>query len=234
MSLDNSTIQGIGEGINSVLGGINPIYGNILAGIKNADAQKKKEQLIADYGANAEARYNTLANQDFLDTNVASSIMTRIKENLKNANNMADKQAATTGATNEATLAAKTANQKQYNDVVSQVAGMGTARADQIEARHQNQEGQILGLNVGLANDDIAAAQTQAANANETMNSMMSGISTLAGVPSVGASVKLPGTSEAMDNSVQVGQTGPSLVAPSNPYSYTPYDIYNPLQYLNP
>jgi hypothetical protein len=242
---DNSTLKGIGDGIFSAYGGINPIFGNIMAGMKNAEAQKKKESLIANYGANAEAKYNQMANQDFLDTNVASSMMTRIKERLKNANNMADKQAATTGATNEAILAAKTANQGQFNDVVSQVAGMGTARADQIEGRHMNQEGQILGLNVGLANDDIQAAQTQAANANSTMQSIIGAASTLSGVPGVGAiagggSNQLMGglsADQALTNtSVQIaapatmesqfGYDAAKKFASSPPYiAYNPYDL---------
>jgi hypothetical protein len=251
MSTDNSTIGNIFSAGLDVAGGINPILGNVISGMKNAAAQKKKETLISDYAANTNAKYNKLVNQDYLDTNVGRSMMTRIKEQLKNANNMADKQGATTGATNEATLAAKTANQGQYNDVVSQIAGMGTAREDQMIGRQQNAQDNILGLETGIEDDHIQAAQTQAANANETMQSILGAVSTTAGAPSAGAVVD-GGSNQLMggvsadqaltDTSVQIaapataesqfGYNASENFAKANP-SQKPWDKYWALQFVN-
>jgi hypothetical protein len=179
--LGNSTIDGIADIGLGVLGGVNPILGGVLAAMKNAAAQKKKETQINDYAANANAKYNKLVNQDYLDSNTGRSMMTRITGQLKNANNLADKQAATTGATNESTLAAKTPNQGQYNDVVSNIAGMATAREDQMIGRQQNAQNNIFGLKTGIQDDKVKAAQTQAENSNSTMQSLLDVASTFIG-----------------------------------------------------
>ena len=170
---DNSETLDLIRGAIEAPLGMNPILGNIIAGWKSSRASRAKEGLINDYSADTTAKYNNLVNRDYMDSNMASSVMTRIKDQLKNANSMADKQQATTGATNEATLAAKTANQGTFNNAVGQIAAMGTAREDQLLGQQQNAENTILGLKVGLQNDKIAAAQTQQANNNATMQSML-------------------------------------------------------------
>lgn len=179
MSGSNSSQSGLGlsdlSDIGmSTLGGINPIIGNIYAGVKNAQATKQKQQAIGDYEANVESHYNKIFNQNFLDTNLATSVLTRAYDEMKNANNLVDKQAATTGATNESVLAAKTKNTEQANKMVSNIAAMGTARQDQAEGRYLSQQPNIMNMKTGMYDDKISAAQTQAANSNETMKSLLS------------------------------------------------------------
>lgn len=207
----SSELQGVADGVFSFAGGMNPVLGNIMAGMKNAEASKKKEALVNDYSTNLDTWYNKRMNQDFLDSNAANSVLTRIGEQLKNRNNIAEKQAATTGATNEATLAAKTANQGQHNDVVSRLAAMGTAREDQVEGRYMNQLPQIFQMKTGILDDKIAAAQTQAANSNETMNSMLS----------LGANIVAPGSGTAF-TAMSGNPTMASNQIMQNPIDTTP------------
>ena len=89
MSGSNSSQSGLGlsdlSDIGmSTLGGINPIVGNIYAGVKNAQATKQKQQAIGDYEANVESHYNKIFNQNFLDTNLATSVLTRAYDEMKN------------------------------------------------------------------------------------------------------------------------------------------------------
>lgn len=172
--MPNNTIDGVADGIFSAYGGVNPIFGNIYAGMRNAEATKQKEGLIEDYGANLNTFFDKRMNQDFMDSSAASSFMTRIKDNLINQNRNADKMAATTGATNEANLATKTANQAQFNDIASRVAGMGTASQDMWASRYLSSQPELLKLKTGVLDDRIAAAQTQQANSAETTNSILS------------------------------------------------------------
>lgn len=172
----NLVSEGLDMGMG-LYGGINPIAGNLWAGMKNAEASRAKEALTEDYAANLDAWYNQKANEDFLNTNAASSALTRIYNRMNEQNNLVDKNAATTGATNEASLAAKTNNTAAANEATSQIAAMGTARADQADAQYQQQQPLVYQMKAGILNDKIQAAQKQQENSNQLMNSYMSVLS---------------------------------------------------------
>jgi hypothetical protein len=158
----------------SAYGGINPVFGNIYSGVKNAEATREKGQLVDDYESNINTWFNNAKNQDFLQTSAAKGILTRLEDNLRNANQMQDKQAATTGATNEAVLAAKSVNQDKFNEGAGTLAAAGTARQDAIEASYMKQLPTILQAKTGILDNQIAAAQTQQQNNGNTMNGIMS------------------------------------------------------------
>lgn len=168
---DLSTIADIGL---SAFGGINPIFGNIYAGFKNAEATKQKDQMINDYSTEMETWKNNAMNRDFLDTSAASSIMTALKQNQQQQALQREKQAAATGATDESKIAAQSASQQGYNDVVSRLAAMGTARQNEVEGRYLSMKPNIMGLKTGMLDQKIEAAQNQQANSAEAMSSIMS------------------------------------------------------------
>lgn len=158
----------------SALGGINPIFGNIYAGFKNAEATKQKEQMINDYSTEMETWKNNAMNRDFLDTSAASSIMTALKQNQQQQALQREKQAAATGATDESKIASQSASQQGFNDVVSRLAAMGTARQNEVEGRYLSMKPNIMGLKTGMLDQKIAGAQEQQANSGKAMSSIMS------------------------------------------------------------
>jgi nucleoside diphosphate kinase len=156
------------------IGGLNPVFGNLYAGLKGARAQKVKEGQINDYSSNLDTWYNTEKNKDYLQSNVASNVLTKIGNKLRENQNQVANQQAITGGTDEAALAAKTAAQGKYNEAVGDIAAMGTARQDQVEGRYQNQGIQMLDRKTGLQDQKVQAAQTMQENNEQTMNSILS------------------------------------------------------------
>lgn len=156
--------------------GLSPVFGNLYAGLKSAKAFKQKEKNIKDFSSNLETWYDTESNKDYLQSNVASNVLTRIGEKMKQNNNLAQQQQAVTGATDESVLAAKANANKAYNEAAGNVAAMGTARQDQVEGRYMNQNMGILDMKNQVQDQKVAAAQTMQKNNEETMNSIVSAL----------------------------------------------------------
>jgi hypothetical protein len=158
-----------------------PIFGNIYAGLVNAKSVEKKKGEIADFGQKSDLWYDQQYNQDQMGTNVAQAALEKARENLLRTNQQTENTAAVTGATPENVLASKTQNQKQYGDVVTNLAAMGTARQDNIADKHRAEKMKMLGLNLGEHDADIASAQTQMQNSQKQMDAMMDIAGLLAG-----------------------------------------------------
>jgi hypothetical protein len=92
-----------------------------------------------------DAWYDTEKNQDYLQSNIGRGIMTQVLQDIEDRNNQVESTAAITGASDASVLASKKTNQKTYGDAVSQIARMGTAREDQIDARYANQKQSLAG-----------------------------------------------------------------------------------------
>lgn len=163
----------------SIIGAGLSLASNLYGGIQSANAMREKQKQVDDYQTGVDSWYDVTKNQDFLDTNVARSMLTQAGERVKNSNAVADKMQATTGGTDEATLAQKTANAQSYNDVVTRLAGMGTARQDQADSRYMGLSQNILGMQNALQDQKLAGAQTLQQNSGEALNSIMSVLSML-------------------------------------------------------
>lgn len=158
-------LAGIGAGLS--------LAGNVYSGIKSAKAVKEQKGLINDFDGDIQSWYDTNYNQDFLGTNVASSILTRSQQQLRDANMAAENKGAVTGATTEANLASKTANQKQYANNINRLAAMGTARQGQVEGRYMAAKPFVLSQKTGMLDKDIESAQNMAQNSGNLMDSVM-------------------------------------------------------------
>ena len=149
--------------------GSNPLTSGIYSGIKNAEAAEKQDNLVADRSNRLDNWYNEAMGRDFLDSNVASSVFNKSLEQLKDANKKTENKGAITGATNEAELASKTANQKNFSNSMSSIASMGTAYKDRIEGRYQSQMNDVFKSKMGLLERDIESAQNTGANSDQLM-----------------------------------------------------------------
>lgn len=156
------------------IGGLNPVFGNLYAGLKGANAMKQKDRNIQDFSSNLETWNDTERNKDYLQSNVASNVLTKIGEKMRQNNNLAQQQQAVTGATDESVLAAKANANKAFNETAGNIAAMGTARQDQVESRYMNQNMGILDRENQVQDQKVAAAQTMQKNNEETMNSVLS------------------------------------------------------------
>lgn len=163
----------------SVYGGINPIFGNIYAGKKNADAVNKKRGEIADWERETRAAYERKINQDFFDTNLGAAVFDKASGQLTTANRNVDSAAEVTGATDEAKLAAKSANQQNFGNTLQGISSQSTQRNDRLLSEYQYNKGQVMAKKLGLLDDDIASAQAQQKNSGQLIDTAMSIISFL-------------------------------------------------------
>lgn len=166
---DNQWVQG-GIGLAA---GMSPVTSNIYAGLKSANTANEQDKLIEDATNENEAWYNKTSNQDYFDTNVGSSVLTRFSDQLKESNKKVENQAVVSGATTESVLAGKTANQENYNSALNQLASQGTARQDQARSRFMSQSGQLLQSKMGLLDSDLESANNLSQNSGDMMDSAM-------------------------------------------------------------
>jgi hypothetical protein len=155
------------------LAGVSPIGGAIYGAIKNAKAVRAKETEIDKYETDIDAWYDKNYNQDYLSTNLGRSALERTREQILNQNKVADNNAVVTGATPEASLAAKTANNEMYSDIVNKLSAMGTARQDRADAINRQQKLGLFNTNMGMRDADIASAQQFQKNSGDQMKSIM-------------------------------------------------------------
>jgi len=117
--------------------------GQIFGMIKGAKEKKKQQGLLDKQHAENKAMYDKNASQSFLDTSVAKSQVTAAKNDLVDERKEVAGRGAITGASDETQVAANSNVTKNYNQRLSQLAGMGTQY-------QQNQEGMYRHTKAGL------------------------------------------------------------------------------------
>lgn len=143
---------------------------------------KAQKQLADDYSAKNEALFNTTYNRDYLETNTASAMLERMRDRMQESNATIDKQAATTGATNENILAAKSKETEKYNEGAAQIAAQGTAAQDQAIGRYQPGAAKVLDMRNDAIGASLLGAQNQAKNSASTFKSILdAGVGLLGG-----------------------------------------------------
>lgn len=169
----------IKDGAAGAYSGLNPIFGAIYGAYKNAEAVKEKERTVADYKTNLDAWYDKNSNQDFLTTNVGKAALERSREQMFDQNKQADNAKVVTGATNEASLAAKTKNNDMFSETVNKLAAMGTARQDRVDSQYRQQQMGLFNTDLNMDDADIASAQQFQKNSGEQLSGIMDVVSML-------------------------------------------------------
>jgi hypothetical protein len=125
----------------SLVGLGSKIFGNI----KSGQAMDKNRRLITNRIDENQTWFDTAYNRDFLGTNVASSALSNMLEQITARDKDATAAAEATGASDAATVAAKGQNQLAMSALMRSLSAMGTARKDRVENIYQNTLNQLTG-----------------------------------------------------------------------------------------
>ncbi|MBS9767744.1 MAG: hypothetical protein KGV44_09435 [Flavobacteriaceae bacterium] len=175
------------------------LAGGIFGGIKSAEARRKQKRLLEQRKRDIDNTFNREYYQDFLEREQSKSFLSRLREQMKDANKIADNSAVVTGATNEAKIAKKSALQKNYANAVNQLAGMATAHKDRTLNWYENAKNGIYGQRQGML--DRSAQQW-----SNFMNNAIGASASFAGMAGGGAGgTRIAGASKGLTNAVNQG-----------------------------
>ena len=119
----------------AVVGGV----GTGLSAIMSASASKKQQKLLDQQKAENKSLFETGANKDYLDTNVAKDAQTRMNETLLETRQQDKAESIIGGGSDEQNLASKTKTNDSYLKGISSLASQGTAYQNQQEAVYRQQ-----------------------------------------------------------------------------------------------
>lgn len=156
--------------------GVAGIAGQIFGASKSAKANREMAHMLAAEDAENEAFFNNSVNRTFLDTNAAKGVLERVRKQYEDANQVADNKGVVTGATPEAVIAQKTANNEALNDVVSQIAENATAYQDTKEQQYRTEKNNIFNQEMGLQQQKAQNAANLMTNAGNLLTSSAMGI----------------------------------------------------------
>ena len=141
----------------------------IFSAIKGGQANQENEQLLAEQQEKNEAFYNN--RQNFMETNMASSVLERARKDYENRSKISDSKAAVTGASAEQQVAEKTKMNEGYNDVVRNLAEVGTRYTQNNEWQYQNNLNRLLSTKMQLNQQKANNAANAASNAGNLFTS---------------------------------------------------------------
>lgn len=160
-----TTPLGIGLGAASMVG-------QIFGAIKSGKEQDKNQALLDKQFEENQADYDNSANKSFLDTNVAKDSVRTAKENLVDARKNVAGRSVITGASDEAKVAANTGAQKNYNDTISHIAGLGTQYQMNEKNAYRANLRSLYGQQMGLNQQKSDGAGNLAANAGDLFSTL--------------------------------------------------------------
>lgn len=155
--MDPITIGGLGVSLGS----------QIFSAIRGGNANQANQNLINRQFAENESFYNNRVKRDFLETNAAKGIFEKLRKNLQERNKTVDSNAAATGGTAEAVIAAKSANQDNYNEAVNSLASKATDYQTGQEALYRGENSRLIGTQMALNNQQANNAANVASNAGQ-------------------------------------------------------------------
>lgn len=168
--------MGLLDSLGKVAGLAAGIGGTIFGAIKSGQVNKKYNRFINDQLQRNEARWNN--SQNYFDTNQAQAVLEQARKNLVDRNKATESKAAITGATDEAAIAAQTANQEAYNQQLSNLAAQGDAYTQAKEAQYLAAEAALNQQKGQMYQQQAGSAANLAANASDIFsgNSLLSSL----------------------------------------------------------
>ena len=141
------------------------LAGQIYGAVKGAQDNKRNDALLRSQNEENESFYNNNVNRDFLETNAAKGMTERLDKNLRDSNKVIDSNAAVTGGTAEASIAAKSKNQENYGNTMSQIAEKATDFQQRGEAIYRGQKNNLVNAEMKINSDKAANAANLTNNA---------------------------------------------------------------------
>jgi hypothetical protein len=111
----------------------------------------KAEGIVDEQVSDLTSWYDTEKNKDFLESNVASSAINKVLEDIEDRNRQVESTSAITGASDASKIASKAKSQEQFGDTIRDIASYGTAREDRIEDRYRTNLSQLMGQKTNIA-----------------------------------------------------------------------------------
>lgn len=202
-----------------ILGAIGAIAGigsTIYGAVKQSQAAKKEEALMAEQKAANEAWYNRNYYQDYLNTVGAQNAIKRYRDLLSEQTKEARARQVITGGTPEQAQAVAEAGAEGYSNLVGNLAAQGEAQKQAVDA-------QKLAMDANLNAQGLTMAQKQQqAGANLVANGINTLASSLQGIELPQKSVELPkmvqaDTSHVLNSTVEGSAGLPKLIQPLGP-----------------
>ena len=180
------------------------LAGQIFSAFKGAQANRANQRLLNTSRQNNEAFYNNNVNQDFLQTNAGKGVFERLRQQIKEANQQASNNAAVTGGTAEAEIAAKSRNQQNYNNAVNDVSQQATRYQQGQEAMYRGENARLDNMQMGINDQKAQNAANLAGNAANLVSSS----SALTGFEGLGQQPILSRTAEQTQSLNNIAQQG--------------------------
>jgi hypothetical protein len=132
----------------AVAGGIGKMYGDYRAGKQAKDGREEFNasmgNVIGNMESNVQGQRDDISRylepdlyRNYMETAEAESVMSGARENLQNLSQQIRGGVARTGGTVESAIAGQSAGARNYADVVSRLAGHGTAYKQNAQRMHQ-------------------------------------------------------------------------------------------------
>lgn len=121
-------------GITSGVGLLGSLYGQY----QSAKIGRKNDRMLDSRMNDLSAWYKNNYYKDFLQTDLAKSILSRFNTYFLDQSNILNNISAKTGATHEANVAGKSKLNKTYAEALAQLLGMGTQYKDNIQNRYDS------------------------------------------------------------------------------------------------
>lgn len=166
-----SMVPGIGTAVGAGLS----VAGQIFGAVKGAQANKANQKLINTQMEENEADKNLTVDRSFLETNAAKDAVRTANENLIDNQKRVEGNAAITGASDEGKVASQSAVNKNYNDVVSNIASNATQYQDNNRRMYNARKGQLNNLQMQFNNQKAESASNMAGNASDLLGSLTFG-----------------------------------------------------------
>ena len=129
--------------LGALIGAGLSLAGSIAGGIKSAKAAREQQRLIDEQRAKTEAYFNKDYYADWQDRSENQAAMERVRQTMQRRNAAIDQQAAVTGATPEATIAAKEQNTDAVVQAAQAIQASESARKDAAQAQYREREDAI-------------------------------------------------------------------------------------------
>ena len=140
--------------------------------IKGAKANKKNQQQLNQQVSENEADYNNTANKSFLETNTAKDVVKKLDESVKDSQKSVAGRGVITGASDEASLAANSNTQKNYNNAVSGIAGEGTQYQDNQKRMYLGRKDRLNAMQMQITDNKANSAANAASNASDLFSTV--------------------------------------------------------------
>jgi len=118
---------------------------------------KEKQSGVNEKMSSLNSFYEGEAERDYMDTSVAKSTISRLKDQYKTANKTADSNNVKGGGTQEAVIATKSKNNEAYNRSLSNMVGYGTQYQENMRRGYSNGLQSLYNNNENLYGKDVRA-----------------------------------------------------------------------------